>query len=129
MPTYDTEQFDPPAPLARVTLRNPANDMRIADIPMLLDSGADVTLIPQISLESLRAAAIPDKYYELAGFDGTTSYASVVQLELMFLGRTFKGQFLLTGQSWGVIGRNVLNAVTVLLDGPRLVWSEQRARQ
>ena len=129
MPAYDAEQFDPPAPLARVTLRNPVNGVVVPDVPMLLDSGADVTLIPQTSLESLRAIAIPDKYYELEGFDGNTSYASVIQLELLFLGRTFRGQFLLTDQKWGVIGRNVLNVVALLLDGPHLTWSEQLARR
>jgi hypothetical protein len=47
MPAYDATQFDPPAPLAQVTLRNPDNGAIRPDVPMLLDSGADVTLIPQ----------------------------------------------------------------------------------
>ncbi len=53
-------------------------------------------------------------------FDGDTSLAEVVRLELLFCRRTFRGQFLLIDQAWGVIGRNVLNAVPLLLDGPRL---------
>lgn len=125
MPAYDVELFDPPAPLTRVTLRNPGNGVVLSDVLMLLDSGADITLIPQVCVEPLGAIAVPDTYYELESFDGSTSFASVVRLELVFLGRTFRGQFLLVDQKWGVLGRNILNAVSLLLDGPRLVWSEQ----
>ena len=60
------------------------------------------------------------------GFDGSTSFAPVVQLQLVFLNRTFKGQFLLIRQEWGVMGRDILNHVSLLLDGPNLKWSEQR---
>jgi hypothetical protein len=35
MPPYDATQFEPPAPLARVTLRNPKNGSTSSDIPML----------------------------------------------------------------------------------------------
>ena len=126
MPAYDTELFDPPAPLAQVTLRNPQNGAVLSDVLMLLDSGADVTLIPQACVESLGAVLIPKKYYELAGFDGNISLAPVVQLELKFLQRTFRGQFLLVDQKWGVMGRNILNAVSLLLDGPHLIWKKQR---
>jgi hypothetical protein len=126
MPAYDAERFDPPAPLAQVTLRNPDNRVIQPDVPMLLDSGADVTLVPQTAVDSLGVAVVPDRQYELASFDGSASWASVVRLELVFCGRTFRGQFLLIDEAWGVLGRNVLNAVPILLDGPNLVWDEHR---
>lgn len=126
MPEYDAILFDPPAPLARVTLRNPENSAIWSDVPMLLDSGADVTLIPQASVNQLGMTVVPDKHYELVGFDGNISFASVVQLELIFLSRTFRGQFLLIDQEWGILGRNILNTVSLLLNGPRLMWGEQR---
>ena len=68
----------------------------------------------------------PEKRYQLIGFDGTVSFAPAVQLELIFCRRTFRGQFLLIAQDWGILGRNVLNAVPLLLDGPRLTWDEHR---
>ena len=126
MPAYDTELFDPPAPLARVTLRNPENGADLSNVLMLLDTGADVTLIPQACLEPLGAIVIPNKYYELEGFEGSTSLSAVVRLELSFLGRIFRGQFLLGDQEWGVMGRNIMNTVSLLLNGPRLVWNEHR---
>lgn len=93
---------------------------------MLLDSGADVTLIPQTAVKVLGVAVVPDRRYELVSFDGSASFASVVRLELIFCRRTFRGQFLLIDQAWGILGRNVLNAVSLLFDGPRLVWDEHR---
>lgn len=122
MPDYDSALFTPPAPLARVVLRNPESGATQTDVPMLLDTGADVSLIPQASISSLALATISDTRYELVGFDGNSSFAQVVRVELIFLERTFRGQFLLTGQDWGILGRNILNAIPLLFDGPRLRW-------
>jgi hypothetical protein len=35
----------------------------------------------------------------------------------------FRGVFLLIDSTHGVVGRNVLNALALLLDGPRQRWS------
>jgi hypothetical protein len=53
MPAYDSSQFDPPAPTAQVTLRNLDSSATKSDVPMLLDTGADVTLIPQAAVDTL----------------------------------------------------------------------------
>jgi hypothetical protein len=124
MPAYDHAWFDPPAPLALVTLRNPEGGATVTDVPMLLDSGADVALVPAGVLSSLGLAPLAGTQYELVGFDGGTSRVDAVRLELVFCRRAFRGQFVLIDQSWGVLGRNVLNAIPILLDGPRLRWEE-----
>ena len=126
MPAYDTSRFEPPAPLAQVTLRNPETGALQMEVPMLLDSGADVTLVPQATANLLRVVIVPGRRYELVGFDGNISFAPVVRLELLFLGRTFRGQFLVIEQEWGILGRNILNAIPLLFDGPRLIWDEKR---
>ena len=118
MPAYDTASFDPPAPLAQVIIRSPESGHTLSGVLMLLDSGADVTLIPQASASQLGLVGATDEVYELAGFDGSTSFASVVRLDMVFLNRTFRGRFLLIDQEWGVIGRDILNLVPLLLDGP-----------
>lgn len=41
-------RFTPPAPLALITLRNIATGASASDVPMLLDSGADVSLLKLI---------------------------------------------------------------------------------
>lgn len=127
MQTYDDRWFSPPAPLARVMLRNHEGGSVLSDVPMLLDSGADVTLVPGASVNLLGIAVGAGESYELMGFDGSRSQTQAVQLDLIFLRRTFKGQFLLIDQEWGILGRDVLNHVPMLLDGPRLSWSEYRS--
>lgn len=126
MPRYDTAQFEPPAPLAQVTLRNPDTGTISSDVPMVLDTGADVSLIPHTSLVTLGLTASQDRLYELISFDGSISYAPVVQIELLFCNRTFRGQFLVIDQGFGILGRNVLNSLELIFDGPNLAWDEKR---
>ncbi len=85
---------------------------------MLLDTGADVTLLPQSIVRELGIGYSADSY-ELSDFEGRTSSTHSVRAEPIFLSLTFRGQFLLIEQDWGIIGRNILNAVFLNYDGPR----------
>ena len=58
---------------------------------MLLDTGADVSLLPQEAARSLGLTTVPDQRYELVGFDGNVSTAPVVQTVIVVCGRTFRG--------------------------------------
>jgi hypothetical protein len=91
MPAYDGVHFDPPAPVARVILRCPQPASQVADVQVLLDSGADVTLLPRADAIQLGTAATLEQRCELMGFDGSR--------------------------------RDVLNHLSIRLDGPGLVWS------
>jgi hypothetical protein len=124
MTTYNQAFFDPPAPAASVTLRSRESGEAVDDVVMLIDSGADVTLIPRASAQRLNVESVENELYELTGFDGSRSYAPVIQLQLVFLNRIFSGRFLLIDQEWGILGRDVLNRVGLILDGPALTWSE-----
>lgn len=128
MPAYDAQRFSPPAPLAHVICKNLDTGAVLADVPMLLDTGADVSLLPQVVVNQLDLAAMPDRRYELVGFDGHVSTAPVVRTAIIFCGRTLRGQYLLIDQEYGVVGRNILNAVSLTLDGSRLAWSESGPR-
>jgi hypothetical protein len=125
MPSYDASRFDPPAPVAIVTLRMDNTEATVSDVLLLLDSGADVTLLPRTAVDQQGVAALAGQREELAGFDGSRSFASVVVLDMLFLGRVFRGRYLITEEQIGILGRDVLNHVTVLLNGPRQEWSEQ----
>lgn len=129
MTAYNSTEFDPPAPIAYITLRNGVTGIEWSDVPMQLDTGADITLVPQEAVNRLNLTISPNTYYELAGFDGHTTVAPMVRLELIFCQRTFRGQFLLIDRGRGILGRNVLNAVPLLFDGPRLQWSEYRRKK
>ena len=126
MPAYDSHSFRPPAPTALVTVRSAAGGPSVSEIPVLLDTGADVSLLPRERLAELLNANEPQKLYELEAFDGTRSSATAVELELIFVGKSFRGQFLVIDGGYGILGRNILNSVSLVFDGPALDWREQR---
>src|SRR6267143_6745769 len=125
MQAYDSSLFNPPAPLASVILRDLSNGNNASDVLMLIDTGADITLVPQISIDELKSNYEPGESYELKGFDGQRSVAQSVQLDLVFLRRTFRGRFLINNSEAGILGRDVLNHVANALDGPSSSWQEQ----
>jgi hypothetical protein len=122
MPAYD-DRFAPAAPVAKVSLRHPDSGASIANIPMLIDSGADATLLPESAIASLGLAGTGERY-GLVAFDGTINESEAVHAVLVFLDKTFRGRFLPVESEIRIIGRNVLNRVRLLLDGPALNWDE-----
>ncbi len=98
MPAYDADLFFPPAPVARVILRNSQTSQTVSDISLLIDSGADVTLIPQTAVDELGITTDAEHYD--------------------------RGKFLISDQEFGILGRDILNHVSIVLDGPRLTWRE-----
>jgi hypothetical protein len=126
MPAYDSTAFRPPAPVASVTIRSPENCRTASNVLLLIDSGADVSFLPRESIADLIDESQQNPQYEVEAFDGTRSTASIAQLELLFLGKSFRGQFLLLDAPYGYLGRNILNNISLLLDGPSLIWTEKR---
>lgn len=126
MPAYDDVGFTPPAPIARVVLRHPDSAAVAADIPLLIDSGADVTLLPKSAISAPGILCSGTKY-DLVAFNGTTIAAEAVCADLLFLNKRFRGQFLVVEAEIGVLGRDVLSNVRVLLDGPGSRWDEWRS--
>jgi hypothetical protein len=120
MSAYD-ERFSPPAPIAEATLRNPDSGSNVSGIRMLIDSGADVSVLPKSAVELL-GITHAGKGYEVMSFDGTVATYQAVRADLVFLRKTFKGQFLVIDQEVGVLGRDVLNHVALVLDGPNRNW-------
>lgn len=126
MPAYEAKTFHPPAPIATIALRDRISDNALSDVLMLIDTGADVTLIPHVAVQQLGVSVDAAQSYELMGFDGNISAARVVELDLTFLRRTFRGKLLIINQDVGILGRDILNHVPLVLDGPNLSWEEKR---
>ena len=93
-------------------------------MPLLLDTGADITLLPRAAVERLGVPPLAGQRYELMGFDGSKSVAPAAILEVIFLKRAFRGQYLLIEDERGILGRDILNHLTLLMDGPRQQWWE-----
>lgn len=123
MPAYVDEGFAPAAPVATVILRHPDRGEILAGVPMLIDSGSDATLLPRSAVASLGLPGLGERY-EMVAFDGSIKESEAVRAVLVFLNKTFRGRFLQVESEIGILGRNVLNLVRLLLDGPALNWEE-----
>lgn len=120
MPSDESDLYSPPAPVAKVVLRNPANGLEVTDVALIIDSGADVTLLPSASVELLGIAVDTETQYELKRFDDTVTYSPAVYADVIFAQTTFRGGYLLIEQEVGLLGRDILNHFSLVLDGPRL---------
>ncbi len=121
---YDALNYDPPAPIAQVSLRA-GNGASVDDVLMLLDTGADTTLLPRSAITRLGITPDPALTYDLSGFDGTRSTTQAVDLDMIFLLKAFLGRYLLTDNNRGILGRDVLASVALLFNGPAQDWSQQ----
>ncbi len=123
MTPYNDQLYDPPGPVALLTVRTlDGRDEAVAGVPALLDTGADVTLVPRWAVELLGVTSIVDGAVQLAGFDGTVRPIETAELEVTFQGGRFRGQYALIDQPHGIVGRNLLNHFRLHFDGPARSW-------
>jgi hypothetical protein len=120
MPTYDADDFVPPAPVARVSV-SVADGVAETDVPMLLDTGADVSVVPQAVADRLGVVAQASGVL-LQMFDGSQREALVADVRVDVLRYRFRGRFVIALADYGILGRDVLNSLVVTFDGPGFVW-------
>ena len=108
--------------MATVELR--AQGKSLPDVAMLIDSGSDMSFLPGASIKRLELQADQQRRYEVTAFDGTKSQSASVQCDLVFLGQIFRGVYLIVEDADGILGRDILNHLSLVLDGPRLNWRE-----
>jgi hypothetical protein len=88
---------------------------------MLIDTGADISVLPMQAVETLELAE-EGPVYQVVAFDNVSRECKAVHAELLFMRKRFKGQFLVLDQEVGVLGRDVLNHVVLKLNGPSREW-------
>jgi hypothetical protein len=125
MPKYDASHYDPPAPVAQVALRHLNGGPLLRDVLLLVDTGADITLLPRAAVERIGVRALTGQDYDLFGFNGTISRAEVVELDMILGNKAYRGRYLLIDEERGILGRDVLANMVLLLHGPRQEWFEQ----
>ena len=123
MTPYDDQLYQPPAPVALLTLRTlDGRDVSISNVLALVDTGADVTLLPRWAVEQLGLTPHTDGGLQLAWFDGSIRSAESVELVASFHGGRFQGRYAVIDQPHGVVGRNILNHFRLFFDGPAKTW-------
>lgn len=121
MPGYEAEGFFPPAPVIRSLVRGPRGD-EYRDVPLLIDTGADVTVLPIHVANAVGAVQHPSNVPILL-FNTREITFLQAELQIEFLRFRFRGIFLLSESAYGIVGRNVLNYLVLTLDGPGQMWS------
>ncbi|MGH9382589.1 MAG: aspartyl protease family protein [Thermoanaerobaculia bacterium] len=111
---YD-ESFDPPAPILPLRIGNPGDGTAVL-APGLVDTGADCTLIPPSMARRLRLPAVGR--IEIEGVGGGGGSAAVYAAFLEVAESGFLARLAAFGDEI-ILGRDLLNRVVILLDGPQ----------
>lgn len=115
-----------PAPFVNVTLRNLPGTSELRAQPAQIDTAADRTVLPLKTVNTLGLA--PLTRITVAGLGGVRHH---VRTYLVYLGVHDMPAELIeviahAEEQWILLGRDVLNAHTMLHDGPQLALEIQR---
>ncbi|CAN5736238.1 hypothetical protein BH20ACI4_BH20ACI4_06400 [soil metagenome] len=120
---YD-DSYDPPAPFAEIVLRNIQTSQRSEKLRVLLDTGADISLLPLSAIRKLKISPT-NETVELFGFNESQTVSEIYHLQVVFLGKRITGNYCAIDDEAGILGRDVLNEFSILFDGLKLNWSNQ----
>jgi hypothetical protein len=113
-------QIQPPTPFVNVVVRNPATGVELRDLAAQLDTAADRSVLPDSVAKSLALPQVGTMQF--GGFGGVT-YSLPVFAVLLGIQNLPPQPFKVTahaGESWILLGRDVLNLHRIVLDGPQL---------
>jgi hypothetical protein len=115
-----TKQLMPPAPFVYVSVGCPATGALVSDLPAQIDTGADRSVLPKQLVANLGLAE--DGRAMFQGFGGEIVELPLYLLEIRVgdLRPLLVRAVLGAAESHILLGRDVLNAHRVLLDGPQL---------
>jgi predicted aspartyl protease len=117
---YDTDYF-PPAPSVEISLGALDEPFVVGPLQALVDTGADASIVPIQYIRSLRVQVDNRKY--LRSQWGERRLVDTYLLDVGIGGLRLPLVEIVANE-WGeeiILGRNVLNKLTVILDGPKQV--------
>lgn len=111
--------YTPPMPVLHLRLSAPGEAPDDTLLSAIVDTGADATLIPIVYLEQVEAIVSGDAV--LRGVLGEVRDIHLYEVDL-HIDALRLPDVLVAGDDFGaeaILGRNVLNKLILLLDGPR----------
>jgi hypothetical protein len=114
-------QVTPPAPFVHVHLRAPREGTPEIEIPAQIDTAADLSVIPAQCAEHL--GLMPLDAVSALGFGGhlITLPTYLIELRIRELDPVSVKVLASPDELYALLGRDVLNRYSILLDGPNLV--------
>ncbi|MBI4674606.1 MAG: hypothetical protein HY741_23425 [Chloroflexi bacterium] len=115
---YANDYF-PPAPVMQVRFALPDKALRLGPIPALVDSGADVTIVPASIPEMLGAESDNDKV--IRAYSGGGRIVKMYYLDIAIGEQRYPAVMVAADPQADqvMIGRNLLNKLIITLNGPR----------
>jgi predicted aspartyl protease len=113
---YDTT-YDPPLPVCHVALKSPTTEECVI-LTAVVDTGADATIVPLRYLHQVGARRAYEAQLRSHWGERRTVFLHVVELQI---GEVSLPGIYAVGDELGddvVLGRDVLNRLRLLLDGP-----------
>jgi len=115
---YDTSLV-PPAPFLAAHVSDPTGSAESPLIPAKVDTGADVTAIPANLVSQLNL--VPASEVEVEGYNGHRATLACYDITLRVAHLRVVGLSVITfSEDYILLGRDVLNLLRLLLDGPAL---------
>lgn len=115
---YD-DKLDPPGPVVPLRVAAPGSRDGVV-LQVLVDTGADCTLVPQEVARALRLPAVDEMWIEGVGGAARRATVHAARVEFARIGRLAR---VVAFGGEAVLGRDLLNGEVALLDGPRLTIS------
>lgn len=114
---YDTRYY-PPMPAIEVALSAPEADFSLGPVPTIIDTGADITVVPKEYLARLRAPVVASGY--LRSPWGERHKIKIYEVNLR-VGVHNLYEIEVASEPGGrevLLGRDVLNQLNLQLNGP-----------
>lgn len=117
---YATE-ISPPAPFIQMVFRHPTTHQSSNPIPAQIDSGADRTVIPKSVVENLNLVSV--RQIMVAGFGGALHALDeyILVIHIHDLTPFLVPVIAHTDEAFVLLGRDVLNRLRIVLDGPNQI--------
>lgn len=113
---YD-RSFNPPAPVLPIVVSGPTG--RRTRLDAKIDTAADVSGLPRAVVEDL--GLLPARRVRAVTWRGEPTEVRLHRGDVLLMGRRIRdAEWLPIARPYALLGRDLLNELVLLLDGPRL---------
>lgn len=113
---YDSATFTPPAPVLPILISSPLSEFSPRSCQALIDSGADITIIPEETIQALSLWEIDRQPVGGVTCEPVEKLVYLARIEVQ--GMYFVCPIMGWPQPYALLGRDILNQWLVHLDGP-----------